>query len=74
MLVNLKGGPLDGQTANVTPWTDEYAAPMLPDGFIAWYLGVPTRDIKRRKRPFAVYRRESADTGRRMVFLHMEVR
>jgi hypothetical protein len=74
MLVDLKGGPLDGQQANVTPWTDEYAAPMLPDGFIAWYLGIPSREIRRRKRLFAVYRREDPDRKRRLVFQHMEVR
>jgi hypothetical protein len=74
MLVNLKGGPLDGQMANITPWSDEYAAPMLPDGFIAWYLGIPTREIRNRRRPFAVYRREPDKASRRMVFVHMEVR
>jgi hypothetical protein len=74
MLVDLVGGPLGGQRADVTPWSDEYAAPMLPDGFIAWYLGIPTREIKHRRRPFAVYRRESPELRRRMVFVHMEVR
>jgi hypothetical protein len=75
MLVNLVGGPLDGQTANVTPWSDEYAAPLIPDGFMAWYLGIPTREIKRRKRFYAVYHMEVVPMrGKRMVFEKLEAR
>jgi len=74
MLVNLVGGPLAGQRANVTPWTDEYATPMLPVDFIAWALGLPTLEVRDERFLFAVYRRAAGEVSRRMVFLHMEVR